>query len=106
MHEFRISPGARFRQAFEWRWYLSTGGQHSRRSARCFASGFAALHDQNPQSLFAERDGKRESDQAAADNDDIPGFHTGIVTERPEPGLVKPEAITEGSWRVEPTRRP
>jgi hypothetical protein len=45
-----------------------------------FAAGLSALDDQDRGTAFAKGDGEREADDAAADDDYVPGLHVGILT--------------------------
>jgi len=47
---------------------------------RGFAAGLSALDDEDGGAAFAEGDGEREADDAAADDDYVPSLHVGILT--------------------------
>jgi hypothetical protein len=51
---------------------------------RGLATGFFAFDNQNIRAALAKRDRQRQSDDAAADDDYVPGLHTGILEERRE----------------------
>ena len=59
--------------------FVSRSRQHSRRGMRRLASRLAALHNQDPKPVFAQRDRERQPDDSAADDDRVPGFHDRIV---------------------------
>ena len=57
---------------------------------RGFASRFSAFDDKDARASFAQRDGKREADDAAANDNDVPRFHVCILKE------IAPERALQG----------
>src|ERR1700678_383488 len=60
-----LQGGGGFEQAID---------QHAAGGVRCFAAGLAALDHEDARAFSLERDQKRESDDAAADDDYVPGL--------------------------------
>ena len=48
---------------------------------RSLAAWLSAFHEQNLHPSFAQGDRKRQSNDAATDDDDVPGLHSRIVEE-------------------------
>src|SRR4029077_4558346 len=83
MHEFGMHARAGGGQRLQYGWSLNaTLNQHPGGGVRSFLSGFAALHHQDLCPTLAQRDRKRQPDDATANDDDVPTLHLGIVKER------------------------
>jgi hypothetical protein len=59
-------------------------GEHAGGRVRCLPPRLPAFHYQNGDAAFAQRDRERESNDPAANDDDVPGLHLGIVKESPD----------------------
>lgn len=82
MGELGIHSGAGRRERLQGRRrFDQTIHQHASGGVRSFTAGFAALDDENPGAALAKGDGQRQADDAAADDDDVPGLHEVIVEE-------------------------
>ena len=76
MSEFRIHAGAGGGEWLEWGGGFERAiDQHASGGVGGFVARFSALDDQDGGAAFAQGDSEREADDAAADDDDVPGFH-------------------------------
>ena len=83
MDKFGIHASAGGRERLEDRGSFEAAvDQHAAGGVGCLAAGFSALDYQNSGAPLAERDGKREANDASANDDYVPGLHFGIVKER------------------------
>ncbi len=82
MGEFGIHAGAGCCQRLDNRGSFERAvDQHATGRVGGFAAGFTALDNYDSSPTFAQGDGKREADDAPADDDYVPSLHLGIVKE-------------------------
>jgi|SRR5271169_2329473 len=82
MGELGVQAGTGYGQGLQIDWsFEGTVDQHAAGCMRGFAARFAALDYQNLRAVLAQSDCERESDDAPADDDYVPGLHPRIVKE-------------------------
>ena len=82
MHELGIHPRTCGREGLKRRRSLKREvGEHAGGRVRCLPARLSAFHYQDGDAAFAQRDRERESNDPAADDDDVPGLHVRIVEE-------------------------
>ncbi len=80
--EFGIHPRACCGERLQGRFgFEGAVDQHAAGGVRGFAAGLSALDQQHGSAALAQGDGEREADDASADDDYVPGSHSGIVKE-------------------------
>jgi hypothetical protein len=80
MGKLRIHARARHRNGLQsGRCLKRAVHQHAAGRVRGLAPRFASLYKQNCRASLAQRYGKREANDASADDDYVPGLHSGIV---------------------------
>jgi hypothetical protein len=98
VHKFRIHASARGRQRLQRpRNFERAIGQHACGCMRRFPGGFSPFDYQYLDAPFAQRNRKREPDDAPANDNDVPGFHPSIV----EDGGDGAEKTRFGAGRVD-----